>query len=217
MRAHEIDPSMPQVWESSWPGKFDCFSPFEFAAGIPQVMCAVATVKPNGQPNICLHAWNAFQGGGDGYRCFLPGIPEDGHTAMGLRHQGEFTVNFLSKHHIQALMATIEHNDMDADEFAVSGLHPEPSAAIAVPRIREAFLTLECTLESFTRLSPKYWMAIGLVRHAAADEGYMNGIDRRYGPDGFIYNVHSPQDAATGAEGDWRIATLLPEQPEVSP
>lgn len=163
MRAHEIGPSMPQGWESSWPGKFDCFSPFEFAAGIPQVMCAVVTVKPNGQPNVCLHAWNAFQGGGDGYRCFLPGIPEDGHTAMGLRHQGEFTVNFLSKHHIQALMVA------------------------------------------------------GLVRHAAADEGYMNGIDRRYGPDGFIYNVHSPQDAATGAEGDWRIATLLPEQPEVSP
>lgn len=215
MKTYEIGRDRPDGWEASWPGKFECFSHFEFAAAIPQVICAVVTVKPNDKPNICLHAWNTFQGRSGAYRCLLPGLAARSHTAMGLERKGEFTVNFLSKRHLKALMATIEHNELDDDEFAAAGLHQEESAEISVPRIREAFLCLECTLESLAELTPGEVMAVGLVRHAAAEEGYMNGIDRRYGPEGFFYNIHSPQNAVTGAEADWVIATLLPEQPEV--
>lgn len=209
MRKHEIGQAVPRHWRSGWNEKFNTFSHFEFAAGIPQVICAISTRKPNGKMNICLHAWNGFQGAGDGFRCFLPGLFEACHTVAALRETPEFCVNFLSRAHMEALCRTIAGNEWDADEFALAGFHEEAAEEIAVPRIAEAFLVLECKLEALAPLGAgQCVMAVGKVVHAAADEGYMDGLDRRYGPEGFMFNVHSPQDDTTGAEGATGVATL---------
>ncbi|MBQ8616659.1 MAG: flavin reductase [Oscillospiraceae bacterium] len=209
MRKHEIGSAVPEHWQSSWEGKFETFSHFEFAAGIPQVICAIATRKPNGKMNICLHAWNGFQGTEDAFRCYLPGLFSWCHTVVSLRKTPEFTVNFLSHTHMEALRKTISDNDWDADEFALAGFHEEPSAVIGTPRIAEAFLTLECQLEALAPLgNPDNLMAVGKVVHAAAHEGYMDGIDRRYGPEGFMFNIHSPQKAASGEEGATGVGVM---------
>lgn len=209
MRKHEVGAAVPEHWRSNWDGKFKTFSHFEFAAGIPQVICAISTRKPNGQPNICLHAWNGFQGMGDGFRCFLPGLFDWCHTVAALRHCPEFCVNFLSPAHMAALKKTIHENDWDADEFALAGFHEEAAAAVSVPRIAEAFLTLECRLEALAPLgNSDNLMAVGKVVHAAAHDGYMDGADKRFGPEGFMFNIHSPQYDATGEEGRETVATL---------
>lgn len=209
----EIGPERPENWQASWPGKYDRFSHFEFAAGIPQVICAVSTRKPDGQPNLCLHAWNTFQGDGGKFLCLLCGLSGEGHTVANLRREGDFCVNFLSREHMDGLRATIAHNGEDEDEFAAGGFHAEASTTVTAPRVAESFLVLECLLVSLTQLpGQKTWTAVGEIVHAAAREGYMNGVDRRYGPDGFIYNIHSPQDASSGVEALCGVATLKIEE-----
>ncbi|HQC89168.1 MAG TPA: hypothetical protein PLO54_01685 [Bacilli bacterium] len=44
---------------------------FEFVCGIPSALFAIGTYKKNGKPNVCFHAWSAFQGEGDGYYVIL--------------------------------------------------------------------------------------------------------------------------------------------------
>lgn len=209
MKKYEIGSVKPENWEPSWPGEFEGFSHFEFAAGIPQVICAITTRKANGLPNVCLHAWNAFSGPAGAFMCLLPGLCEYYHTVENLRREPAFCVNFLSRQHMAALHKTITENAPDVDELAVAGLHAEKAAKVAAPRIAEAFLTLECALESLGPCeSESSLMAMGRVLHAAAAEGYMNGIDKRYGPEGFVFNIHAPRDAETGDRAPYGYGTL---------
>ena len=67
----EIGENRPEHFKESWPTQFDLFSHFEFATGIPKMLFAVATVKENGRPNICMCSWSTFAGNGNGYYAVL--------------------------------------------------------------------------------------------------------------------------------------------------
>ena len=86
----------------------------------------------------------------------------------------------------------------------------EPACRITIPRIQEAFLSLECTLESETDLSKCgiSSLAIGRVVCAAIDEDYINGSEKKYGPKGFMYYLNALQDFASGNQGERKVASL---------
>ena len=51
-------------------------------------------------------------------------------------------------------------------------------------------------------------MIIGRVRNIAADEPYIEGLDKRFGREGFMFNIHEPADYATGQLHDTCAASL---------
>jgi flavin reductase (DIM6/NTAB) family NADH-FMN oxidoreductase RutF len=96
------------------------------------------------------------------------------------------------------------------NEIAVGGFTPEPGHCISVPRIREAFLSLECVYHAQTDLSGKGISAlmIGKVVWAAIEDDYVNGSEKKYGPDGFMYYLTELEDFATGDKSTRKVASL---------
>jgi len=206
----EIGSRKPEVFREYWPGQYEFFSHLEYACGIPHVLFVITTVKENGKPNACFHSWSAFAGDEGGFFAVMPGLGQDTHTYKNIMRTGEFCVNFLGPYCYDACMKTIHDNSDDADELAVGGFGAEKSVSISAPRIAESFLSLECTLESATDLSGKgiTSLVVGRVVSIAADENCAKGLDEKYGPNGFMFNIHAPKNLTTG-EGDTTAVAAL--------
>lgn len=204
----EVGETRSEAFAEDWPGQYDVFSHLEFACGVPSVMFLITTLKENGKPNACLHAWSTFSGDGGGFFAVMPGLMQSTHTYRNILRDKEFCVNFLSPDYYDRCIETIKQNGDDVDELAAGGFTAEPAKTVKPPRIREAFLSYECTLESSSDLSGKGCnaMIIGRVRHAAVDEG--RGMAEICGENGFMFNVHSPKDPETGKGGQSAVAQL---------
>ena len=188
----EIGTERPANFNEYWPGQYEIFSHFEYVTGIPHVLFAVTTFKENGLPNVNFHSWSSFQGDGDGFFAILAGLYQHTHAFADILRSGEFCVNFL----------------------AARVFTEEKPAAVNAPRIAEAFLTLECRKEKVLDLSGagKTALVIGRVLHAAAEEKFAHGLDDKYGPDGFMFNIHAPIDLITGEGNRGGIGTIKLER-----
>ena len=198
----EIGEQKPVYYKEYWPGQYHFFSHLEYVCGIPHALFLITTLKEKGIPNACFHSWSAFSGDSGGFYAIMSGLMQHTHTYKNIMRENEFCVNFLSAEYYDHCGITIKENEENTDEIAVAGLNAEASSCIKPPRIREAFLSLECTLESHTDLSGKgiSSLIIGRVRRAIINEG-QNRIETICGQHGFMFNLHSPKDPETG-EGE---------------
>lgn len=204
----ELSSEISGLIYESWPGQFETFSPLEFACGIPHTMFAITTLKENGMPNVCLHSWSCFSGDSGGFFAIMAGLCRRSHTYSNIVRDGSFCINFLSEKYFDACMNTVRLNSPADDEFAAGGFTRESCRVISSPRIAEAFLSLECKLEYNVDISKKgiNSLIIGRVVHAAAEEAFMEGLDKKYSENGFMLNIHSPTDYATGKNTDGAVA-----------
>lgn len=196
----EIGESGPDNLKEYWPGQYSVFHRLEYACGIPSVLFAITTRKENGRPNVNFHGWSSFTGDVGGFYAVLPGVQHTSHTYQNVLRTGEFVINFLGKQHYDACIATVSTNGGDTDEIAAGGLTEETAAVVDCPRLREAFLSLECRLEQDIRLSENGLSSLLIARvvHAAADEAYADGLDGKYGDEGFMLYAHAPKSLKTG-------------------
>ena len=196
----EIGAQKPENFIEGWEGQYSLFSHFEFACGIPHLLFAVTTLKENGKPNVCFNSWSSFTGSGDGFFAVMSGIGKYGHTYKNIKRTGEFVINFLGKDYYDTCIATINNNADDADEFVSGGFTIEPARTLSCPRIKEAFLCLECRFVREVDLtgSGSVVLLIGRVSHAAMSEAYAGSIDGKYEDNGFMFNIHTPKNLKTG-------------------
>jgi len=195
----EITENRPENFIEDWAGQYDIFSHMEFACGVPSPMFLITTRKENGKPNACFQAWSSFAGDSGGFFAVMQGLMQSTHTYKNILREKEFCLNFVRPEYYDSCIKTIAVNEEEEDEIASGGFTSEPCITIKAPRIREAFLSMECTLESMTDLSGKGQtvMVIGRVRHASVEEGH-NTVENICSPNAFMFNVHSPKDPQTG-------------------
>lgn len=205
----ELNDNRPSSSVEQWPGEFEVFSRYEMLLGIPHALFLITTLKENGLPNACFQSWSSFCGDGGGYFALTP-LLKKMHTYANILRTKEFCINFLSANYFDACYETVFHNEADTDEIAVGGFTSEPGHAIKVPRIQEAFLSLECVYKSHMDLSGKGISAliIGQVVWAAIDADYVNGSDKKYGPDGFMYYLSELEDFPVSDKRSRKIASL---------
>jgi flavin reductase (DIM6/NTAB) family NADH-FMN oxidoreductase RutF len=205
----EIGDSRPNNSIERWPGEFEVFSHYETTLGIPHSLFLITTVKENGKPNACFQSWSSFCGDSGGYFALTP-LLQKTHTYHNILRTKEFCINFLSVRYFDACYETVFHNEEDTDEIAIGGFTSEPGHRINVPRIREAFLSLECVFDSQIDLSRKGISAliIGKVIWAAIEDDYVNGSEKKCGPDGFMYYLYELEDFATNDKGVRKVASL---------
>jgi flavin reductase (DIM6/NTAB) family NADH-FMN oxidoreductase RutF len=205
----EINNTKPDNFIDRWPGEFSIFSHFEMALGIPHTLFLITTFKDNGMPNACFQSWSSFYGDRGGYYVLTP-LVQDTHTYHNILKRGEFCINFISAKYFDACYQTIFNNCDETDEIAIGGFTSEPSCCISVPRIKEAFLSLECQLKNNIDLSGKgiQCLVIGQVLLAAIEEDYVNGSSKKYGQDGFMYYANELYDFSSGDQGERKVATL---------
>jgi flavin reductase (DIM6/NTAB) family NADH-FMN oxidoreductase RutF len=207
----ELTEQRPDYFKADWPAQYDMFSYLEFVCGVPSSLFMVTTTKENGKPNASFQAWSSFSGDGGGFFAVMQDIALNSHTYKNILRDQEFCINFLRPEYYDNCMKTIAENGQDTDEIAAGGFTSEPSKSIRAPRIKEAFLCMECKLHSYTDLSGAgiVSMVIGRVQHAAIEEGH-SSIDNICSPNAFMFNVHSPKDPRTGVGDKSAVAILHP-------
>ena len=209
-----INEQKQEHFRVSWEGQYEVFSHFEFVCGIPSALFAIGTYKKNGKPNVCFHAWSAFQGEGDGYYVILAGISKNCHTYKNVLRDKSFTVNFLSKDYYDALIKTIFHNKDEDNEFLAGGFTAGKAETVNAPVIEESFLTLECELAEARDLflGSRTVLILGKAKRAVLEDSHAHGVDKKYGPEGFMFNIHSPIDLKTGEGEVSAVATMKIEK-----
>ena len=210
----EIGKEFPGYFKSLYPEEFQLFSHFETTAAIPGPLFAITTWKENGKPNVCLHSWSCFHGDKTAFFAVMGNLYQHTHTYANILREKCFCVNFLPISCYGRLTETIFHNDYDSDEFQTGDFILEEARTIHAPVIREAFLTMECTLRDVQDLSGAGMaaMVIGEVQHMSVEEDYAQGYAKRYGKEGFMMLVPSPQNLVTGEPDLSAIGTVKIEK-----
>jgi flavin reductase (DIM6/NTAB) family NADH-FMN oxidoreductase RutF len=85
---------------------------------------------------------------------------------------GEFVVNFAAEPLYEQVNASGTNFAPDVSEFDAIGVHTEPSSTVAVPRVAESPVAIECTLHATIGLGD-CTLVIGRVRHIALDESVL--------------------------------------------
>lgn len=210
----EIGKEFPGYFKSLYPEEFQLFSHFETTAAVPGPLFAITTWKENGKPNVCLHSWSCFHGDKTAFFAVMGNLYQHTHTYANILRERCFCINFLPVSCYDRLTETIFHNEYDSDEFQTGGFALEEARTIHAPVIREAFLTMECTLRDVQDLSGTGMaaMIIGEVRHMSVEEDYAQGYAKRYGEEGFMMLVPSPQNLVTGEADLSAIGTVKIEK-----
>lgn len=179
----EIGKDFPQYFKPSYPEEFELFSHFETTAGIPTVLFAITTWKENGKPNVCFHSWSCFHGDKTAFFAVMGNLYQHTHTYANIQRDQCFCINFLPISSYDRLIDTINHNDLETDEFAVGDFTLSHAKTIRAPVIQEAFINMECTLKETRDLSGAgiTSMIVGQVQHISVEEEYAQGYERRYG------------------------------------
>ena len=86
----------------------------------------------------------------------------------------EFVVNFAAEHLYEQVNASGTNFPPEVSEFEAIGVTAEPSRTVAVPRVAESPVALECTLHTTVELGD-CTLVIGQVRHCAIDEAMLDG------------------------------------------
>jgi flavin reductase (DIM6/NTAB) family NADH-FMN oxidoreductase RutF len=197
----EHDSSQPANLAEDWEGQYSIFSWMACVSAIPHVIYVVTTLKENGLPNAALEGWSCFSGEGDHYYVVMTTLMTHTHTYRNILRTGEFCVNFLSPDYVDGCKESISNNGDDTDEIVASGFTPEPSHAIAPPRIQESFLKLECQYEWEKELHPnsRCRMLCGKVRHISVSDDFAHSsVADRYGRDSFMVHLMAMRDPYTG-------------------
>ncbi len=210
----EIGKEFPGYFKSLYPEEFQLFSHFETTAAVPGALFAITTWKENGKPNVCLHSWSCFHGDKTAFFAVMGNLYQHTHTYANILREKCFCINFLPVSCYDRLTETIFHNDYDSDEFQTGDFILEEARTIHAPVIREAFLTMECTLRDVQDLSGAGMaaMVIGEVQHMSVEEDYAQGYAKRYGKEGFMMLVPSPQNLVTGEPDLSAIGTVKIEK-----
>lgn len=100
-----------------------------------------------------------------------PGVPKD--TLRNIKTSGEFVVNLVSEDIAGQMNITASSYASDVDELKEAGLTGGQSNKVAVPRIAESPVSLECTVRQIIELGEERSLVIGDVRALhLADEFY---------------------------------------------
>lgn len=206
----EIGKEFPSYFQPLYPAEFELFSHLETTSAIPSVLYAITTWKENGKPNVCFHAWGCFHGDRSAFFAVLGNLYQHTHTYANIQREGCFCLNFLPLCRYDDLVRTIAENGEETDEFEAGGFTLAQARTVHAPVIEDAFLTLECTLREVRDLSGAgiTAMVTGQVEHILVEENYARGYEPRYGKDGFMLLVPSPQDLLTGEPAQSAVSTV---------
>ena len=171
------------------------FSWKEFVMTIPSPLFLVTTYKSNGKPNACMQSWANFTSAnhGNGFYAILGSVNKAGHFYRSLKEKNVAVINFMSAACHAACMASIKHNDFEADEITASGLTAVPAKWVDAPMVEECFMNLECKYvwEKEIVDGDDHVLLCLEVIGVHIDESHLAD---KTGENGLLYNLHYPMN-----------------------
>jgi flavin reductase (DIM6/NTAB) family NADH-FMN oxidoreductase RutF len=139
---------------------------------VPRPIAWVSTLSADGVPNLAPHSFFTVA-------CVRPPMVQ--FTSVGRKDSltnveatGEFVVNFAAERLVEQVNATGTSFPPEVDEFAAVGLTTAPARTVAVPRVAESPVAIECTLHTTLTLGD-CTVVIGQVRHIAVEASVVEG------------------------------------------
>jgi flavin reductase (DIM6/NTAB) family NADH-FMN oxidoreductase RutF len=139
---------------------------------VPRPIAWVSSQSADGVPNLAPHSFFTVS-------CVKPPMVQ--FTSVGRKDSlnnveatREFVVNFATEPLYEQVNASGTNFPPEISEFEAVGLTTEPSRTIAVPRVAESPVAIECTLHTTIGLGD-CTLVIGQVRHLAIDASVMDG------------------------------------------
>lgn len=114
--------------------------------------------------------------------------PKD--TLTNIRETEEFVVNMVSLTLANAMHATSINHAPEVDEFAYAGVTPADCVVVKTPRVAEARVSMECTLEHLLPLGSdhlvigrmqRYHIEDALISHGRIDQKALDPLCRMAG------------------------------------
>lgn len=96
-------------------------------------------------------------------------------TLTNIRECQEFVVNMVSVTLANAMHESAINHPPDVDEFERAGVSPAPCEVITTPRVAEARISMECTLEHMLKLGTDHLVIGQMHRYHVDDELISNG------------------------------------------
>jgi len=125
---------------------------------LPRAIAWVSTASPTGVGNIAPVSFFTVVGRYPPVLSITLQPRSDGvtlkDTFVNIRDTGEFVVNIASIGQADAVHKSAIEFDSDIDEFAALGLEKAPSEVIAAPRIADAPISFECTVNRIIPMPP---------------------------------------------------------------
>jgi flavin reductase (DIM6/NTAB) family NADH-FMN oxidoreductase RutF len=118
---------------------------------IPRPIALVATIDPNGVPNLAPFSFFTIVSSNPPFLAFAPhrmgrtGSKKD--TLRNVEQVGEFTVSVVTEEIAEPVNACAAPLPYGHSEFEHSGLTPMPAQRVKPPLVAESPVGLECTLE----------------------------------------------------------------------
>ncbi|WP_238334791.1 flavin reductase family protein [Kribbella amoyensis] len=142
------------------------------AVVVPRPIAWVSTMDADGVLNLAPHSFFTVA-------CVRPPMVQ--FTSVGRKDSlnnveatGEFVVNFATEALFEQINATATTFPPDISEFEAVGLTTEPSQTVAVPRVAESPVAIECTLHTTLELGDST-VVIGRVRRIAIAAEVLDG------------------------------------------
>ncbi|MBC8210301.1 MAG: flavin reductase family protein [Gammaproteobacteria bacterium] len=99
--------------------------------------------------------------------------PKD--TLTNLREQQQFVINIVSVSLANAMHETSMNHLPDVDEFVRAGVTPVRCEVVDVPRVAEAKISMECSVEHMLKLGSDYLVIGRMLRYHVQDELLSDG------------------------------------------
>ena len=96
-------------------------------------------------------------------------------TLTNLRETQEFVINIVSVSLANAMHETAVNHSPDVDEFVRAGVTPAACEVVNIPRVAEAKISMECTVEHMLKLGSDYLVVGRMQRYHIEDNLISNG------------------------------------------
>ena len=135
---------------------------------VPRPIAWVSTRSADGVDNLAPHSFFTVS-------CVQPPVVQ--FTSVGAKDSlrnvlatGEFVVSFCSEELLEQVNRTATDYPPDVSEFDAVGLTREPAASVAVARVAESPVAIECRLLGTREFGGDSTVVFGQVVHLAVDE-----------------------------------------------
>lgn len=147
---------------------------------LPRPIAFVSTMGADGIYNLAPFSFFTGVSANPPMIAFTPMVGATGRrkdTLINCERLGEFVVNVVSEDVVRQMNETAAEFPPEVDEFEVSGLTPVPSDLVAVPRVKECHVAMECKLREIVHLSSLPLggsLVIGEVVRFHVDDAYFD-------------------------------------------
>lgn len=170
----------------------------------PRPIAWVTTLGENGIVNAAPYSF--FNAMGDDPPLLVLGLLKDAEgadkdTATNILASGEFVVNMVAEHDMDAMNLSCVDAPRDVSEVEYAQIQTEPSVTVAPPRIASSPVSFECRLAHQVEIGPRQVVVLGEVLMAHVQDQFVSDpaklqfdtlgmklVGRVHGPSTYVRN-----------------------------